>query len=141
MSELKLEFLDHVAINVKDIDAAADWYTKVLNLKKYKLKKWGEFPVFMLSGKAGVALFPVKSDLKKEEVHPESIRIDHFAFNVTNDNFEKAQKRYDALGLTYIVKDHFYFHSIYTDDLDGHTVELTTLMVDENSFYNQEPAV
>jgi len=50
--------LDHVAIRVIDLDAAAAWYEKVLGLRKYKLPEWGDFPVFMLAGKVGVALFP-----------------------------------------------------------------------------------
>ena len=33
------------------------------------------------------------------------------------------------------VEDHFYFDSIYIKDPDGHTVELTTLKVDEKDFY------
>jgi len=33
MPELKLEFLDHVAIYVADIDAAAAWYLKSTGLK------------------------------------------------------------------------------------------------------------
>lgn len=138
MSAFELEFLDHVAINVKDMSASANWYEKVLGLKKYQLKKWGAYPIFMLSGKAGIALFPTNSNTEKEEIDPKIIRIDHFAFNVTNQNFEKAKKRYKDLGLTFEVKDHYYFHSIYTNDLDGHTVELTTLMVDEDSFYKLE---
>jgi len=137
MPELKLEFLDHVAINVADLEAAAAWYEKVLGLKKYKLEKWGEYPIFMLSGKTGIALFPSDLDLEKVVVNRRSIRIDHFAFNVTQTNFELAKERYDNLGLKYTLQDHFYFHSIYTKDLDGHTVELTTLMVDEDSFYQQ----
>jgi len=139
MSAFELEFLDHVAIHVKDINASADWYEKALGLKKYQLKKWGEYPIFMLSGKTGVALFPANTNTEKEDINIKNIRIDHFAFNVTNSNFEKAKKRYDDLGLIYQFQDHFYFHSIYTQDLDGHTVELTTLMVDEDSFYKLEP--
>lgn len=137
MSAFELEFLDHVAINVKDINASAEWYHKVLGLKKFKLEKWGEYPIFMLSGKTGVALFTAKANTK-EIVNPDDIRIDHFAFNVTNQNFEKAKKRYEELGLTFEVKDHHYFRSIYTQDLDDHTVELTTIMVDEDSFYKLE---
>ncbi|WP_273566347.1 hypothetical protein [Maribacter halichondriae] len=57
---------------------------------------------------------------------------------MTNENFDKAQIRYKELGLIYNFQDHFYFHSIYTKDLDGHTVELTTLVVDEKSFYGLE---
>lgn len=137
MSELKLEFLDHVAIYVADLEAAALWYEKVLGLKKYRLEQWGEYPIFMLSGKTGIALFPADLSLETTAVERKSIRIDHFAFNVTQANFKRANEKYDALGIPYTFKDHFYFHSIYTKDLDGHTVELTTLVVDEDSFYEQ----
>jgi catechol 2,3-dioxygenase-like lactoylglutathione lyase family enzyme len=135
MSEFNIEFLDHVAIRVKDILASARWYEKVLGLKTYQLPEWGEFPIFMLSNKTGIALFPAKTDDAKLEETSKNVKIDHFAFNVTGENFEKAKKRFDELGLEYEFQDHFYFHSIYTKDLDGHTVELTTIVVDEKSFY------
>ena len=64
-----------------------------------------------------------------------NIKIDHFAFNVTRDNFEKAKAKYEALNLDFNIQDHYYFDSIYTKDPDGHTVELTTIKVDEGIFY------
>jgi catechol 2,3-dioxygenase-like lactoylglutathione lyase family enzyme len=134
-NELSLSFLDHVAIRVKDINASALWYEKVLGLKKYKLPKWGEFPVFLLSGKSGIALFPANLDDAKLDSTSKNVKIDHFAFNVTHENFEKAKKRYSELNLDFSIKDHHYFYSIYTKDPDGHTVELTTIVVDENEFY------
>ncbi len=137
MSKFNIEFLDHVAISVNDIKASANWYETVLGLKPYQLPEWGEYPIFMLSNKTGIALFPAKTDDAKPEATPNNVRIDHFAFNVTGENFEKAKKRYEELGLEYDFQDHYYFHSIYTKDLDGHTVELTTLVVDEKSFYDK----
>ena len=68
-------------------------------------------------------------------MNSKNIKIDHFAFNVTNENFEKAKKKYTDLNLEFNIQDHYYFHSIYTKDPDGHTVELTTIVVDENKFY------
>ncbi|TDI75945.1 MAG: VOC family protein [Bacteroidetes bacterium] len=136
MSAFNIEFLDHVAIRVKDINASAKWYNTVLGLKRYQLAEWGEFPIFMLSNKTGVALFPANTDDTKLETTSKNVKIDHFAFNVTGENFEKARKRYDDLDLEYNFQDHFYFHSIYTKDPDGHTVELTTIVVDENTFYH-----
>ncbi|MBC8756702.1 VOC family protein [Kordia sp. YSTF-M3] len=136
MVNFKLDFLDHVAILVKDIDASVAWYEKVLGLKRYQLEKWGEFPIFMLSGKTGIALFPANTNDPKLEPTSNNVKIDHFAFQVSNEAFAKAQQHYQNLGLTYSFKNHHYFHSIYTKDLDGHDVELTTLVVDEDAFYS-----
>ena len=132
---ININFLDHVAIRVNDLNAAAEWYEKVLGLKKYQLPKWGAYPIFLLAGKSGIALFPKMNLPQKEKIRIEKISVDHFAFNVDQENFKMAQERYDRLGLEYEVKDHFYFHSIYTKDPDGHIVELTTIMVDEATFY------
>ena len=135
MQALKLDFLDHVAIRVKDLEISATWYQRVLGLKKYQLPQWGSFPIMMLAGKSGIALFP--ANLEDKEIDPTSrnIKIDHYAFNVTRSNFEIAQKRFQKLGIEYTVKDHTAFHSIYIEDPDGHTVELTTLVVDPDTFY------
>lgn len=135
MNDFEIEYLDHVAIRVKDMEASADWYKKVLGLKKYKVPAWGDFPIFLLAGKVGIALFPANLQDEKLTTLSRNVKIDHFAFNVTKDNFEKAKKKYDELGLKYSFSDHTYFHSIYTEDLDGHVVELTTLVVKEEDFY------
>lgn len=132
---IDIAFLDHVAIRVRDTHASAQWYENVLGLTKYQLPEWGEFPVFMLTGKSGIALFPAHLEDKKFDPNSRNIKIDHFAFNVTNENFEKAKRRYQELDLDFSIQNHHYFHSIYTKDPDGHTVELTTIVVDENEFY------
>ena len=53
---INLEFLDHVAIYVSDMEASARWYENVLGLKRYQLPEWGEYPIVLLSGKTGIAL-------------------------------------------------------------------------------------
>ena len=133
--EIEIEFLDHVAIRVVDMEASAIWYKKVLGLKRYQLPEWGDFPIFLLSGKSGIALFPANTTDTKLEATSKNVKIDHFAFNVTRENFEKAKKRYTELNLDFDIKDHHYFDSIYTKDPDGHTVELTTIKVNEQDFY------
>ena len=133
--KIDIEFLDHVAIRVADIEVSASWYEKVLGLKRYQLPEWGDYPIFLLSGKSGIALFPANTTDIKLESTSKNVKIDHFAFNVTKENFEKAKKRYIELNLEFNIQDHHYFDSIYTKDLDGHTVELTTIKVDELDFY------
>ncbi len=134
-NKIEIEFLDHVAIRVADMEASARWYEKVLGLERYQLPEWGDFPIFLLSGKSGIALFPANTTDPKLDPSSRNVKIDHFAFNVTRENFEKARKRYAELNLEFNVQDHHYFDSIYTKDLDGHTVELTTIKVDEGAFY------
>lgn len=135
MSEIQLEFLDHVAIRVSDMKASAAWYKKVMGLKEYQLEKWGAYPVFLLAGKSGIALFPANSEDPVLDFSSKNSGIDHFAFHVTRENFEKAKKRYSVLNLSFTLKDHHYFDSIYTKDPDGHTVELTTIKVNPEEFY------
>ncbi|MDH3243592.1 MAG: VOC family protein [Saprospiraceae bacterium] len=134
-SKFEIEFLDHVAIRVKDLNASAEWYQEVLGLKKYQLPYWGEYPIFLLAGKSGIALFPARLEDLALDSNSKNVRIDHFAFHVTRANFEKAKKRYGELNLPFDIQDHHYFESIYTKDPDGHTIELTTLKVAEQDFY------
>jgi catechol 2,3-dioxygenase-like lactoylglutathione lyase family enzyme len=75
--------LDHVAIRVKDIDLSAKWYEKVLGLKRLTFEEWGGFPVFMLAGKTGIAIFPAYMHEPAVDSKFKGIKIDHFAFNVS----------------------------------------------------------
>ena len=131
----KIDFLDHVAIRVRDMEVSATWYEKVLGLKRYQLPAWGDYPIFMLAGTSGIALFPANKEDPEVDLTSRNVKIDHFAFNVGREAFELAQCHYKSLGLEFQFQDHHYFHSIYTKDPDGHTVELTTLLMDSEEFY------
>jgi catechol 2,3-dioxygenase-like lactoylglutathione lyase family enzyme len=134
---LTLGFLDHVAIRVRDLEVSSNWYEKVLGLKKYQFDEWGAYPIFMLSNKCGVALFPADLNDERMDFNSKNVKIDHFAFNVDKENFQVAQEKYLELKLDFSFQDHHFFHSLYTKDPDGHTVELTTIVVDESEFYKQ----
>lgn len=135
MKPFKINFLDHVAIRVKDMPISIAWYERIVGLKKHQYEEWGEFPIFMMSGTAGVAIFPAR--LKDGTIQKafNSTFIDHFAFNVSNEDFKKAQDYFNEIGERFAFQDHHYTHSIYLKDPDNHTVELTTLVVAKSEFY------
>jgi len=135
MKAFKINALDHIAIRVKDMERSIAWYSRVMGLKKYQLEKWGDFPIFMLAGKTGVAIFPANLEHDQNNPLSRNVKIDHFAFNVSTIDFEKAQAHFNDLGEKFHFQDHHYFHSIYLKDPDNHTVELTTILVDEAEFY------
>lgn len=135
MVDFELKFLDHVAIRVKDMETSAKWYEKTLGLKRYELAKWQPYPIFLLAGKTGIALFP--ADLEDDQIPmlSRNVKIDHYAFQLSREDLDKAIRHYEKLGLDYDFQDHHYFHSVYTTDPDGHKVELTALVVPSNEFY------
>ena len=133
---INLQYLDHVAIYVEDMERTIAWYETVLFLKKKSVPEWDPYPIFMLTGKTGIAIFPANMSDPPIDQQSSNVRIEHFAFHVSNTDFQKALEHYNELGLEYTVKDHTYFHSVYTRDPDGHLVELTTLVPGQEAFYN-----
>ncbi len=131
----KIQFLDHVALRVRDLALSARWYEEVLGLTPYKLPEWGDYPVFMLAGKTGIALFPAQGERSPGEETFRKPGIDHFAFQVAREEYEKAKQWFAELDLPYKEQDHHYFRSVYLKDPDGHTAELTSLVVREEEFY------
>ena len=128
MKPFDLNFIDHVAIRSVDFQKSIDWYQRVLGLSRADFPEWKNYPVFMNSGGFGVAIFPANTNDPEIVKHSKNSRIDHFAFNVSNEDFELAKKHFERMGIEYKEQDHYYFHSVYLKDPDGHTVELTTSM-------------
>ncbi|MFT3679526.1 MAG: VOC family protein [Ferruginibacter sp.] len=130
MDNFTINFIDHIAIKVRDINVSANWYEQTLGLKKYTFPEWGSYPILMLAGRSGIALFPAKSaDVLN------CFKSGHFAFNVNKEELEKAKEHFNKIGLAFEFQDHVFFHSIYIKDPDDYTVELTALVTSEEKFY------
>jgi len=120
-----LQFIDHVAILVYDMEKSITWYQQALGLEPFKVPEWGKQPVMMKSGDFAVALFYAESTLSGSSAGLDAIRIDHFAFRVTKGSFQEAITHFKSLAIPYEIKDHHIFHSVYIQDPNGHTIELT----------------
>lgn len=122
-----IENLDHVAILVENVEKSVQWYEKTLGLQRVLQDIWGNHPAMLFAGNTGVAIFQTKKTGWPNPEKNQFRRIDHFAFRVTPENFQKAQIHFQSLNQPFQHQDHIVYESIYTTDLDGHIVELTML--------------
>lgn len=125
---IELQFIDHVAINARDMEISAAWYEKVLGMERRQPPEWKPAPIMMQRSNFNVAIFPVEEENINTEKSRGGREIDHFAFRVDLENFLLAQEYLKNLAISFTVKDHIYFHSLYMNDPDGHIVELTTFI-------------
>lgn len=118
--------LDHIALRVRDLEKSAKWYEEILGLKKVKPNEWGDFPIMMSAGKSGIALFPAKTDNPKNIPEGDYLTAFHFAFQVSNEDFENFRKHLELKGIEYEFQDLIHFHSFFISDPDNYQVEITT---------------
>jgi catechol 2,3-dioxygenase-like lactoylglutathione lyase family enzyme len=121
---MELEGIDHVALSVRDVQRAAQWYIDVLGFERRYADVWGEVPTFIGKGKTAIALFPVRSGSTSS--FSDEIRMLHLAFRADRKNFEAAQEELKGRGIRFDFQDHEISRSIYFSDPDGHKLEITT---------------
>ena len=114
-----MQLLDHIGIEIADLNRSITWYKEVLKLKELVFEKWDRYPVMMQGGQSTIALF-------KGDGPPADIRqVFHFAFSVDQPEYIQFKTHFDRLGVPYRESDHYYFQSMYLLDPDGYEVELT----------------
>lgn len=122
---MELEALDHVGINVADVDRSIRWYRDVLGLRRVHEEEWGDFPAVLEANGSGVALFP-----RDEAPTTPPARADddmsHVGFRTSRRGLEQAKAEIRALGIDHHEGDYGVAWSVYFDDPDGHQIEITT---------------
>ncbi|CAN5449204.1 N/A [soil metagenome] len=124
----ELQGIDHVALRVRDVEAAARWYVEVLGFERRHEGMWGGVPVFVGKGNTALALFPASSADPQPRARGNSTML-HLAFRASRRDFALAQEELTARRVTFEFQDHEISHSIYFRDLDGHDLEITTYEV------------
>jgi catechol 2,3-dioxygenase-like lactoylglutathione lyase family enzyme len=126
---LELVGLDHYAVNVADLQRAADWYQRALGFKV--LHKW---QTTWMVGKDNikVGLF-LRPDAKPPSDPDKELLIQHVAFLLDGDKFYAALKELADKGVQVDgPEDTGIAFSAFFNDADGNLLEFTT--------YHQLPA-
>lgn len=121
-----VEGIDHVALAVRDVAAAARWYQDVLGLERRYAEVWGDFPAVVCAGSTCLALFPVGTAHPSPPPPRGTLAMRHVAFRVDRVNFGQAQAALRARGIAFRAEDHAAALSVYFTDPDGHQLEITT---------------
>lgn len=115
--------MDHVGINVTDLQRSADWYERALGFKIFH--KWKT--TWMISrGDMHIGLF-LRPNAKKIDDLDNTLAITHFAYATDAKGFEEAQARLKTLGIKFDPpEDTGVAHSVFIYDPDGYQVEITS---------------
>jgi catechol 2,3-dioxygenase-like lactoylglutathione lyase family enzyme len=117
MALVTTEGVDHVGIAVSDLARSARWYRDVLGLER--VDGWGDYPVILVRGGSGVALFRAADAATGDA----SVRILHVAFRVAD--LDDAARRLAERGISFEREEHHgVARSLYLRDPDGHEIEL-----------------
>ena len=125
---IDVEGIDHVALSVRNVERAAQWYIDVLGFKRLHEGMWDGVPVFIGKGTTALALFPVRSNERSGA--PAEIRMLHLAMRANRKTFMAAQEELKRRGIKFEFQDHEISHSIYFRDPDSHQLEITTYELD-----------
>ena len=121
-----VECIDHVEVFVRDLDAAARWYTEVLGLEE--VCRWDPEPIMIGAGGNKLALFQTARDAAPASSEQSSSRPrwHRVAWRTDKEGFARAQQHLSQLGIELRGPiDHDIAWSIYFQDPDGNPLEIT----------------
>ena len=121
---MEVEGIDHVALSVRDVERAAQWYIETLGFEHRYKDAWDGVPTFIGKGTTAIALFPIWSN--EGSTSSSGSGMHHLALRADRKNFEIAQEELKCRGIKFEFQDHEISHSIYFRDPDGHKLEITT---------------
>ncbi len=119
--------IDHVAINVRDLDKAVEFYTKVLGLKiteREPSKPGVEY--FLDCGPSLIGIIQANDMSISHQFEHEGLGANHFSFRVHAKNFDAMIKRLEENTVAVeFAKKREKSWSLYFYDIDGNKLEIT----------------
>ena len=92
MKSIKITGLDHIVLNVRDIDRSLVFYTQVLGLKGERVQEFKEgkvgFPSVRINEHTIIDLFPLKGADVQEKIAEKTYRnLNHFCLVAEKEDF------------------------------------------------------
>lgn len=88
---IKITELDHIVLNVGDIDRSIAFYTQVLGLKAERVQEFKEgkirFPSVRINGDTIIDLFPMKAGPADPSGHKPERNLNHFCLVAEKEDF------------------------------------------------------
>lgn len=125
--------IDHVAINVRDLDQALKFYTEILGLQitEREPSKPG-IEYFVDCGSALIGLIQAKNLLEKHPFQEEGLGANHFSFRVKAQDFDAMLGRLEGHGVKIaFAKKRALSWSLYFYDMDGNKLEITAWPIED----------
>src|SRR3989338_6912073 len=124
---IEIKGIDHVAVNVRDIDKALEFYTKVFGLKvtdREPSKPGVEY--FLDCGPSLIGIIQAKDLGQSHPFQNEGLGANHFSFRVDARDFDALIKRLEEHNVKIeFAKKRDKSWSLYFYDLDGNKLEAT----------------
>ena len=130
---IKVLGIDHVAVNVRDIDKAVEFYTKVIGLKitEREPSKPG-IEYFLDCGPSLIGIIQAKDLNKVHAFEDEGLGANHFSFRLHSDDFDPMIKRLEDNSVRIeFAKKREKSWSLYFYDPDGNKLEATAWPVED----------
>lgn len=124
---IQIKGIDHVAINVRNIDKSVEFYTRVigLNITQREPSKPG-IEYFLDCGPSLIGIIQAKDLTRNHAFENEGLGANHFSFRVHSKDFEPMIKRLEEHNVTIeFAKKREKSWSLYFYDLDGNKLEVT----------------
>ena len=136
---MQLLGIDHVAINVKDLNRSLEFYTKVLGLKitsREPSKAGIEF--FLDCGNSLIGLIQAKDFQNTHFFQNEGLGGNHFSFRIDAKNFDSIIEHLEKNNVKIeFAKKREKSWSLYFYDLDGNKLEITAWPQEDGLPLNQ----
>jgi glyoxylase I family protein len=107
MAPLRIVEMDHIVLNVADIDRALDFYTGVLGLRPERLAEFREgkvgFPSVRINDATIIDLFPLKPGQPQPPRAPDGKaqgNLNHFCLVVGKEDFPAAVEHLKSRGVS-----------------------------------------